>query len=230
MEASLDRRARYDLAQFGGAVGDPSRAAMLVGLLGGVALPASGLARLAKVAPSTASGHLRVLEDAGLVVAQPQGRHRYYALAGPDVADMVEKLVAMIGRSRPPRGVPQDEAFVVARTCYGHLAGKIAVALWTRANDERWVVWSGETVTLLPKGRDVLATQGLVSESSPFPTGKRCLDWSERLSHVSGPLGVEIFQGVLDRGWVRRVPGGRTLRVTERGLRGFHALGLQWRM
>ena len=41
-------------------IGDPSRAAMLINLLGGKALPASERARAARVTPQTASSHLRV--------------------------------------------------------------------------------------------------------------------------------------------------------------------------
>src|SRR4051812_18178051 len=70
--STLDRRARFELAQLGEAIGDPSRAAMLVALLGGVALPASELARAAGVAPSTATSHLQRLGDAGLVVVRAQ--------------------------------------------------------------------------------------------------------------------------------------------------------------
>ncbi len=200
---------------------------MLVGLAGGIALPASDLARLAGVSPSTASGHLRTLVDAGLVVAERLGRHRYFALAGPHVAEVVEQLVTIAGTSRRP-GPPRDGAFTVARTCYGHLAGKVAVALWARASEERWVKWSGETVALLPKGRDALVAHGLLGESAPLSLGKRCLDWSERRPHVSGRLGIDVASAVLDRAWARRVPGGRTLRLTPRGHAGFAALGVRF--
>src|SRR4051794_34774240 len=94
MTSPIDRRASYDLAHFGEAIGDPSRAAILVALMGG-AKPASELARIAGVAPSTATSHLNRLSEAGLVVVRAQGRHRYYAIASPPVANMVESIAAL---------------------------------------------------------------------------------------------------------------------------------------
>jgi DNA-binding transcriptional ArsR family regulator len=61
----------------------------------GRALPASTLAAEAGVAASTASGHLARLVDAGLLNVRPQGRHRYYALASPQVGELVEVLARM---------------------------------------------------------------------------------------------------------------------------------------
>src|SRR5262245_36530363 len=81
-----------DLVRVAGVIGEPARAAMLTALLGGQALPAGELARRAGVAPATASAHLARLVDGGLVSRRQSGRHRYYALAGPDVAAALEAL------------------------------------------------------------------------------------------------------------------------------------------
>jgi DNA-binding transcriptional ArsR family regulator len=227
MQSPVDRRLGYDLASVGEAIGDPSRAAMLVALLGGVALPASELARAARVVPSTATSHLKRLMQAGLVVARAQGRHRYFALSGPRVADAVERL-ATIDVRVPPRRT-SDEAFALARTCYTHFAGRISVAFWARATDREWVRWSDgyETVTLSPKGHEVLARGGL--EVDALLSGSACLDWTERTPHVSGRLGVAVCAALLSGRWVTRTQAGRALRVTARGEAGFGALGVRWR-
>ncbi|HEY0952282.1 winged helix-turn-helix domain-containing protein, partial [Nocardioides sp.] len=81
-----------DLAAVGALLGDPSRARMLDGLMSGRALAAGELARIAGVAPSTASEHLARLLAGGLVEVVAQGRHRYYRIAGPAVATALESL------------------------------------------------------------------------------------------------------------------------------------------
>src|SRR6185437_8902213 len=67
-----------DLAAVGAILAEPARAKVLLALGDGRALPASMLAAEAGVAPSTASHHLARLVDAGLVVAEARGRHRYF--------------------------------------------------------------------------------------------------------------------------------------------------------
>ena len=49
------------------------------------------------------------------------------------------------------------------------------------------------------------------------PAVRGCLDWTERRPHVAGRLGAHLLDAVLDEGWVSRVPGDRSLRVTESG-------------
>jgi len=228
---SVDRRARYELAHFGEAIGDPSRAAMLIALMGGVARPASELAREARVAPSTATTHLRGLVDAGLVVVRAQGRHRYYALAGTHVADALEHVVTFDARAAPSRRAPArppvDDALARARTCYCHLAGKLAVAFWERCVEQRWVQWGDAEVTLTARGHDAFARGGLVVDASL--AGRSCLDWSERVPHVSGRLGVAVCDAMLERRWLKLIAHARELSVTPRGADRLAALGVRWR-
>lgn len=67
-----------------------ARASMLTALVDGRALTAAELARVAGIAPQSASGHLGRLVDAGLIVREIQGRHRYHRPASPAVAHMIE--------------------------------------------------------------------------------------------------------------------------------------------
>src|SRR6516162_10614464 len=76
------------IAEVAALVGDPARANMLVALLGGRALTATELAYAAGVSPPTTSGHLGKLFAARLVMLTKQGRHCYYRLAGPHVAQL----------------------------------------------------------------------------------------------------------------------------------------------
>ena len=79
-----------DIAHIAALIGDPARANMLVALMGGRALTASELAAEAGVTPQTASAHLRLLQNAGLVLAEKRGRCVYHRLAGPEVAQALE--------------------------------------------------------------------------------------------------------------------------------------------
>ena len=111
-------------------VGDPARANILCALMDGRAYAAGELAYVAHVSPQTASGHLAKLADAKLIASSPAGRHRYYRLAGPHVAAMLESIMAVASAS-PPRVKPPRVAddMRAARMCYDHLAGRLGVAL-----------------------------------------------------------------------------------------------------
>lgn len=207
-------------------MGDASRAAMLLALMGGLSLPASELARHAGVSASTATSHLRRLVEARLLTVRAQGRHRYFALSGVDVAEALEHLATLGLEGR--RRAASTDALSMARTCFSHFAGRIAVAFWRRALQSGWVAWSEPSVRLLPVGATVLAKRGLAAEGWEGTSGKTCLDWSERVPHVSGRLGVALCDELFARGWVKRIQGTRALRVTTRGQAGFRSLGVAW--
>jgi DNA-binding transcriptional ArsR family regulator len=114
-------------------IAEPARAAMITALLDDRPLAAGELARLAGVSPATASAHLARLLGGGLVTMIKQGRHRYYHLAGPEVAAAMEAL-ARLGSAAPVqvrslRESRDAAALAEARTCYDHLAGRAGVAL-----------------------------------------------------------------------------------------------------
>src|SRR5262249_25119154 len=162
---------------------------ILVALMGGVARPATELARVAGIAPSTATSHLARLVDAGLLVVRAQGRHRYYALAGAEVAHAVESLVTL---RAPPRRMMSDAAPANAPTCHSPPAGPPGTAFWTRAGEARGVPWPDGSIALLPRGRDAF----LRDASLPL-AGRPCIDWTERVPHVAGPLGVATCSAML---------------------------------
>src|SRR5579872_5955997 len=81
-----------DISQAAALMADPTRAAMLRALLSDRPLAAGELARLAGVSAATASFHLGKLLEGGLITVIRQGRHRYYRLAGHEVAAALEAL------------------------------------------------------------------------------------------------------------------------------------------
>jgi len=122
-----------DIASFAAALGEAARARMLLALMDGRALTATELAVEGGVAPSTASSHLARLAASGLVVPARQGRHRYFRLAGREIASVLEGLMSAAGNAlRTRRLGPRDEGLRYARVCYDHLAGALGSAILDR--------------------------------------------------------------------------------------------------
>lgn len=216
-------------------IGDAARANMLAALMGGEALTAGELAREAGVTAQTASGHLARLTDGGLLAMERQGRHRYYRLASPAVADAIQALMAVAvdgpSRHRPPG--PRDAALRLARTCYDHMAGKLAIAVTDALHDAGHVVLADGAGLVTDEGRRFFCDLGidLDATASRRPLCRTCLDWSERRPHLAGRVGALLLGRALDLGWVARRPETRALRVTpagEHGLRTTFALPADW--
>src|SRR5947208_12702268 len=120
-----------DIASAAALIADSTRAAILRALLPDRPLAAGELARLAGVSAATASFHLAKLLEGGLITVIRQGRHRYYRLAGHEVAAALEAL-GLISPGLPVRSLRQSReaaALAQARTCYDHLAGRAGVEL-----------------------------------------------------------------------------------------------------
>jgi DNA-binding transcriptional ArsR family regulator len=211
-----------DFGSIARAIGDPVRAQFLSLLCDGRAWAAGELARSARVAPSTASAHLALLIDARLVIVHAQGRHRYYKLAGADVAEIIEKLgtIAPPPRIRSLSHSNQLAALRDARMCYGHLAGRLGVALHDRLIEGRFIeAIDDRSYALSTRGRTAFASLGVELEA---PRSKRavvypCRDMSERRPHLGGRAASGIVAAFLERGWFERTPIPRAIRVTSLG-------------
>ena len=215
-----------DLAAVAALIADPSRAAMLDALIGGEPMTAGSLARIAGVAPSTASGHLARLERGGLVVSERRGRARQVRLAGPGVARALEALAAVAPLKRPSglKAWQHGEALRAARSCYDHLAGVAGVALADALVARGVLLEADGAFAITPAGDRALADFGVDVEgvrAARRATARACLDWSERRPHVAGALGAALLDQLLRRRWLRRRPDGRALTLTPAGRAGF---------
>lgn len=118
------------IAAVAATMADPSRVKMLCALMDGRAWTATELSVAADVAPSTASGHLARLVEGKLITCLSQGRHRYYRLAGHDVAALVEQMMGLSWSRITSPETSAPKALREARTCYDHLAGTVAVHIY----------------------------------------------------------------------------------------------------
>lgn len=214
------------IASVAALLGDPARANILTALMDGRALTVSELAQAAGVTLQTASGHLAKLDAANLLTAEKQGRHRYFRLSGPDVAQVLEALMGLAQRTGATRvrTGPKDAALRSARVCYDHLAGERGVALLRGARQQD-LIEGEKDMALTEKGRAFFAGFGIdlaTLEKGRRPVCRACLDWSERHSHLGGALGAAILDRLIEKQWVRR-DAGRVLTFTCEGAEGFEA-------
>jgi DNA-binding transcriptional ArsR family regulator len=217
--------AAANLVEVAALVGDTARATMLSSLMDGRSLTGSELAYLAHISRPTASEHLTKLVNARLLTVTQKRRYRYYRIASPLVASMLESIKAVAAIETPPRyqpRSPKDDALRLARTCYDHLAGKLGVAVADALAKKRAVVLTPDGGEVTQSGMKLLRAFGADLSDKP---GRRifcrpCLDWSERRYHVAGRVGAEICRCCLDRGWVARERDSRALQITAAGRHG----------
>ena len=209
-----------------GAIAEPARARILFSLMDNRARTSTELAMIANVSPSTASAHLNRLKDERLVKVTAQGKHRYYRLAGEEIADLLESLSVLAGKSCK-EFVPSTPAeLLAARTCYDHVAGRLGVGLHDRLmtmhclspakpdGDNAYELTSAGVKMLSKLGVDVEAIR---DARRRFAFG--CIDWSERKPHLGGAVGAALLKLLLENGWVDRDIESRALFVTRRGNR-----------
>jgi DNA-binding transcriptional ArsR family regulator len=224
--------AAANMVEVAALVGDTARATILAALMGGQALTAGELASLAHISPPTASEHLARLTDARLISNTKQGRFRYYKIASPLVAQMLEHIILVAAIEVPLRYQPrsiQDDALRFARTCYDHLAGQVGVAIADALVANGHVILDDEGGEVTDAGTRFLTRFGadVASRSRSRRIFCRpCLDWSERRYHLAGLVGAEICRRCLELGWFIRQRDTRALRVTSVGLAGLsHEFG-----
>ena len=141
---------------------------------------------------------------------------------------MLESIMAVAAIEGPKRYRPsscRDEALRVARTCYNHLAGRLAVAIADTMLARGELELGGDAGVLTKAGQGLLLDLGVsvVEKTSPHRVFcKPCLDWSERRPHIGGALGVAIADRCFELGWIERQRDSRALRITSKGRDGFH--------
>lgn len=197
------------LQTLGLALGDSTRCELLTLMMDGRALPAGELAALTHVSGATATHHLKILLDCGLVSVLQQGRHRYYRLSSDEVAGALEAF----GTLSVPKVINKENPLRYARCCYNHLAGQVAIELRCDLVSRRWIRAAEEKYYLTQAGLAGLDEMGFAQPSTKQQAGKVCLDWTERVPHIGGPLGAYLLDQFLSLGWLSRTETPRLLYV-----------------
>ena len=227
-----------DIAGAAALIADPTRAAILRALVSGRPLAAGELASLAGVSAATASFHLAKLASGGMIDVARQGRHRYYRLAGHQVAAALE-AIGLISPPLPVRSLRQSReaaALAEARTCYDHLAGRAGVDLLD-AMLARGLLDKDPRPSSRTSVGDTVGTRFAVTGAGARTLGSfginisevrrarrhfagECIDWTQRRGHLNGALAAAITTRLFELGWIERgfkAPHRRSVRITAAG-------------
>jgi DNA-binding transcriptional ArsR family regulator len=215
-----------NIARIAALLGEPGRADALTALMADRALTATELAGIAGVTKQTMSAHLAKLLDAGLIAVDAQGRHRYFRLADPDVAALLESLMGVAFRTGAVRLVssPREPALRKARICYDHLAGELGVIAYEALLLRKVFDHSPDGLYLTARGVGWFTAAGIdtaLAARSRRSYCRPCMDWSERRQHLAGALGAALLARIVDLGWAKRARGSRVMGFTPTGERAF---------
>ncbi len=211
------------IAKIASLIGDKTRSAILLALMGGKALTAGELALRANISPQTASNHLKKLLDANLIeLIKTASRYRYYKISSPLVARALESLSLLLpDKQRPPRHEKLDQNICFARTCYDHLAGTLSVKITNALLNKKFIQLCNEKFVLTSQGDDFfkkinINCQDLIKLNRQFT--KPCLDWTEREYHLAGSLGSSFLDYLLNNRLLMHSKNkSRVIFLTEQG-------------
>jgi DNA-binding transcriptional ArsR family regulator len=219
-----------DIQRIANLLADPARARILWTLIDGTTRPAGELAFAANISAQSASAHLAKLVEGGLLHADAQGRHRYFRIASPEVAGVIESVASLNAATMPrvPRSVLPSRAvpvqFLNARTCYRHLAGEMAVKVLEAILKARWLTADGRDFAVTSLGREKLTELDI--DLTPVRGSRRvfaraCVDLTQRRPHLGGLLGDALLEIYVARGWVQRQQRSRVVSITPEGHENF---------
>lgn len=216
-----------NIANIAAIVGERARAEILTSLLAGEAMTATELAMVVKLSKQTVSAHLAKLLEGRLISVEAQGRHRYFRLADPDVASLLEALAGVAFRAGQvrARASPREPLLRRARVCYDHLAGDCGVAAFEALLSLGYLE-SRQALKVTPAGATWFGSLGIdVVELArrKRPLCRTCLDWSVRRHHLAGALGAALLSKYFDNGWAQRMPGSRVVTFSRSGEKAFTA-------
>lgn len=202
--------------------GHPGCTTILTELADGRALTARELVRAAGLGRGRAEELLAQLVKAGVLVPEEWWAHRFLRLADawhPALASLdfeTQRPTVTTG--------PRMPAMRLARSCYGHLAGRLGMAVADHLLSTNGIHLDREArrTRLTSSGCEQLASLGIALDSAPAAAltsipCRPCLDWSERRPHLGGRLGALILDSWLSAGWLRRGAPHRVIEITPAG-------------
>jgi DNA-binding transcriptional ArsR family regulator len=215
-------KANASVAKVAKLVSESSRAAILTILLDGRFHPVTDLANKVGIKPQTASYHLAKMVEANVIEVETHGRHRYYGICNPEIAQVMESLLQIA----PPIKIKsfkeskEQEALRQARTCYDHIAGSLGVKITNALVENQFLREGEKEFHVTDAGAAFFQT--LQIDINPLKKKRRkfcnkCLDGSERRHHLAGALGKAMLERLLELNWIQRTPNSRALKITTIG-------------
>jgi hypothetical protein len=114
--------------------------------------------------------------------------------------------------------------FLIARTCYDHLAGEVAVKVLQAMLQARWLTAAQQEYKATRLGQEKLAILGV--DLSGTGRGRRafarrCVDLTQRRAHLAGGLGAALLDLYVRERWILRTSRSRVVDITPMGREGF---------
>lgn len=116
-------------------------------------------------------------------------------------------MAALTATAAKPAPVPRAQMpdFRIARTCYDHLAGKLAIEIAAAMQREKIIKLGEQDFVVTKAGNDWLRNFGIETDALKQRRrafARKCLDWSERQYHIAGSLGEALLNQMLRRKWL----------------------------
>jgi DNA-binding transcriptional ArsR family regulator len=202
-------------------IGEPARAIMLWNMLDGRAYTAGELALVSNISPQSASNHLNKLIEADFLKVEKQGKHRYYRFAKDEVAYAIEAMANLIPDKKSlQRKVCINGEIQFCRTCYDHLAGKVAVDITQTLLQSNLLILEGNEFIVSTAGEAWFNRINIDLEEvkkCKRHFAKPCLDWTERKYHLGGALGAALLSQMKNQDWLRPTAFSRIVILTGKG-------------
>ena len=167
-----------------------------------------------------------------LLKVEKQGKHRYYRFARPEVAYAVEAIANLmpVKKELNTKASFENGDIQFCRTCYDHLAGKVAVDITNALVKQKILQLKNEAFIIGTKGEHWF--QKIDIDVADVRTSKRhfakpCLDWTERKYHLAGALGAALLAQMKKSNWVRQKTNSRIMILTAKGESELNSLGIK---
>jgi DNA-binding transcriptional ArsR family regulator len=210
-------------------IGDHVRSSILWILLDNRAYTATELAISIDTSLQNISMHLSKLVQADLLSVERQGRHKYFRLSKPEVAHVIESIASLVPSQAHKQIIdnPQESSIRYCRTCYDHLAGKVAVQITEALLKQKIIHLEGKEYVVKSKGINFFLGLGInivELKSTRRAFAKPCLDWSERKHHLAGALGAAMLTKFISLGYIQKYKSSRAAIPTSLGQTRFYEL------
>ncbi|WP_298899660.1 helix-turn-helix domain-containing protein [uncultured Psychroserpens sp.] len=202
--------------------GEKSRALMLWHLSDGRPYTASELAFCVDISAQSASNHLSQLKKMNIIKVEKSGRYKYYKIANPQVAMVLENMANLIPDDYDKSSARklENEGTKFARTCYDHLAGKLGIDI-TSAMIDKGIVRKNRDIFVITKQGEIWFSKHGINinalKNKKRTLAHKCLDWTEKKYHIGGALGSAFLEMMFKNDWIRRKPHSRQVLITARG-------------